>query len=254
MQITSGLYKGHKLRAGNNTRPTMGRVREAIFNILLHNQRYSQALINGNVLDLFCGSGAMGLEALSHRAKHAFMIDMHTEDVFYNSRSFVEHVTIMCADATNLPHARQSCDLAFVDPPYHYEHYEEVLHSLITCGWVKHNSIVVVETDSKKKIKEFNEYELLDEREYGKARVLILRATMPFDINEIRKLLTSEFSDAEIDLQDTAGDGDHFSLIISSGRFRGKSMIEQHQMVYQALQGKVGDDIHALQLKTIVKE
>lgn len=68
--------------------------------------------------------------------------------------------------------------------------------------------------------------------------------------HEIESLLRESFPDAEIDIKDLAGDNDHFQATIVSNSFAGKTRVQQHQMVYQALQGKMGAELHALALKT----
>lgn len=73
---------------------------------------------------------------------------------------------------------------------------------------------------------------------------------MAISISELRQLLNDAFPDASIDVVDLAGDNDHYQASITSQQFIGKSRIQQHQMVYQALKGKMGDELHALALKT----
>ena len=73
---------------------------------------------------------------------------------------------------------------------------------------------------------------------------------MAISIIELRQLLRDAFPDASIDVVDLAGDNDHYQASIVSEQFVGKSRIQQHQMVYQALKGKMGDELHALSLKT----
>ena len=78
---------------------------------------------------------------------------------------------------------------------------------------------------------------------------------MPLERIELEKLVTDAFPDAIIELTDLAGDNDHWSLHISSLEFKGKNRVQQHKMVYNALQGKMGGELHALQLKTsLLKE
>ena len=67
---------------------------------------------------------------------------------------------------------------------------------------------------------------------------------------DIERLIKERFPDAEIQIEDLAGDGDHYSASVVSEDFRGKSRVQQHQMVYEALQGNMGDVLHALALKT----
>lgn len=75
---------------------------------------------------------------------------------------------------------------------------------------------------------------------------------MPMPAADIKRLLRDAFPDAAIDLVDTAGDQDHYSLTVTSAAFRGKSRIEQHKMVYAALNGSMTTTLHALQLKTAI--
>jgi stress-induced morphogen len=74
---------------------------------------------------------------------------------------------------------------------------------------------------------------------------------MSLKLEEIKDLIKKSFPDAEIDIQDTAGDENHYSATIKSKFFVGKSKIEQHKLVYKALNGKMGNELHALALTTI---
>ena len=73
---------------------------------------------------------------------------------------------------------------------------------------------------------------------------------MAMDLKEIEKMIKEALTDASIDIQDLAGDGNHYSATITSSQFSGKTKIEQHKMVYDALKGKMGNELHALALKT----
>ena len=70
------------------------------------------------------------------------------------------------------------------------------------------------------------------------------------DLKEIERLIKEAFPDAIVDIQDLAGDGNHYSATITSSAFNGKSKIEQHKMIYNSLKGKMGNELHALALKT----
>ena len=73
---------------------------------------------------------------------------------------------------------------------------------------------------------------------------------MAMDIKEIEKLIKESIPDALIEIQDLAGDGNHYSAIVTSSIFNGESKIEQHKIVYSALKGKMGNELHALAIKT----
>ena len=73
---------------------------------------------------------------------------------------------------------------------------------------------------------------------------------MAMDLNEIEKLIKEAMPDAKIEIQDLAGDGNHYSATVISSQFMGKTKIQQHKMVYDSLKGKMGNELHALALKT----
>ena len=73
---------------------------------------------------------------------------------------------------------------------------------------------------------------------------------MPMDAAEIEALIKARFPDAEVEIRDLAGDGDHYAAHVVSAAFKGKTRVQQHQMVYEALQGRMGGVLHALALTT----
>ncbi|HYD15748.1 MAG TPA: BolA family transcriptional regulator [Hyphomicrobium sp.] len=75
---------------------------------------------------------------------------------------------------------------------------------------------------------------------------------MPMDPTEIESLIKAKFPDATIQIQDLAGDGDHYAARVESSAFKGKSRVQQHQMVYDALGGRMGGVLHALALTTAI--
>ena len=77
---------------------------------------------------------------------------------------------------------------------------------------------------------------------------------MAMDAGEIERLIKVSFPDAQVAIEDLAGDGNHYSARVASAAFKGKSRVQQHQMVYAALQGKMGGDLHALALQTTVPQ
>ncbi|MCB1480255.1 MAG: BolA family transcriptional regulator [Hyphomicrobiaceae bacterium] len=77
---------------------------------------------------------------------------------------------------------------------------------------------------------------------------------MAMEESEIIRLIKTALPDAQVSIQDLAGDGDHYAATVVSEAFRGKSRVQQHQMVYQALQGNMGGVLHALALQTSAPE
>lgn len=75
---------------------------------------------------------------------------------------------------------------------------------------------------------------------------------MAIQAHEIEKLIKEGISDATVQIHDMAGDGEHYAVYVTAPAFEGKSRVQQHQMVYQALQGRMGEELHALALQTAV--
>jgi 16S rRNA (guanine966-N2)-methyltransferase len=185
MRIGGGAHKGRALIApsGRETRPTSDRIRETIFNILVHSiDNFDLSKIS--VVDVFAGTGALGFEALSRGAKHATFIDSSRralDIVKKNSTAFNEwrNTTLLKLDATNFsppPRAAKApCGLAFLDAPYEKELSLPALLGIVNKGWVKSGAIVIVEMAAKELIDLPRQYEILGERTYGSARILTLK-------------------------------------------------------------------------------
>jgi stress-induced morphogen len=77
---------------------------------------------------------------------------------------------------------------------------------------------------------------------------------MAMDVTTLKTMIESGLPDAQVRIEDLAGDGDHYAAHVTSSAFIGKTRVQQHQMVYQALQGKMGTELHALALQTSVPE
>ena len=77
---------------------------------------------------------------------------------------------------------------------------------------------------------------------------------MPMDAREIESLIKAAIPDATVEIQDLAGDGDHYAATVTSEVFKGKSRVQQHQMIYSALQGRMGGALHALALTTVAPD
>ncbi len=188
MRIISGKHRGRKIElakeAAETVRPTSDFAREAIFNILSHGKLVTDGhpFIDKDVLDVFCGTGAFGLEALSRGAKRVTFIDQ-SRDALANARlnatkmNELDAVDFMLADGTKLPKARKAFALVFLDPPYFGKMIEPALKSLHTGGWVAEDGLVIVEHDAKEAIAFPETFEIVDERKYGRAIINILKLT-----------------------------------------------------------------------------
>lgn len=184
LTVIAGKYRGKKLRtkASASIRPTGSRARGAVFNILMHGKfgtHENSPLIDKSVIDLFCGTGALGIEALSRGAAHVTFVDQSSESIAL-VRENVAHmqaesnVHFIRSDSTALPVARTSCHLAFLDPPYNSGLAVKSLASLDTQGWLENGAIAVVELSKKEHLTPPEHYTIFDEREYGNTKIVFL--------------------------------------------------------------------------------
>ncbi len=183
MRIVGGRFKGRTLNSpdGRDTRPTTDRVREAIFNRLEHGVP-GFSFDGTRVLDLFAGTGALGLEALSRGAKHAHFIDnsdVARGTVRHNADSLgvIGQCKVWRRDAAGLGACSPMSPygLVFLDPPYGKGLAERALASLVTGSWLAENAIVVVEEAAKVEVAIPDELTVLGDHRYGDTRVLTLQ-------------------------------------------------------------------------------
>lgn len=177
LRVIAGKYRGRKIVTGKQlaARPTMNIVREAIFNILLSRK----SIHNLNVLDLFCGSGSLSFEAISHGAKHAFMVDSD----YYNLQlpkktaenfGIINNITLICCSADKLPQPISQCGIVFIDPPYHSNLVESTLEGLAGSGWLSDDALIVLEIRKNEDFHCNKNFNVVLERTYGIARIIFL--------------------------------------------------------------------------------
>lgn len=159
------------------TRPTSDRAREALFSILEHGP---PPLRGSRFLDLFAGSGAAGLEALSRGAALALFVDQASAAVGTierNIRTLGEggQATLLRADACRLQPAPHPFDIVFVDPPYGSGLLTPALASLVAGGWLAPDARIVCEVAAREPRPPIVGFEVEDERAYGAARLIFLR-------------------------------------------------------------------------------
>lgn len=178
MRIIAGKYRGKKLWSpeGKDVRPTSERAREAVFNILYShlNENYE----NLELADIFAGTGAFGFEAISRGFKYVCFVDKDTNAVQKNAKLFpneTEKFNILRADALNLPRAKRKFNIIFADAPYARGLSENLLTQILTKQWLKDKALCILEVRKDETFPLPEEFELIDERIYGLARILFLR-------------------------------------------------------------------------------
>jgi 16S rRNA (guanine966-N2)-methyltransferase len=184
IRVVAGRYKGRKLDTptGRAVRPTSDRAREAIFDILVRGRvaAAGSRVERARVLDAYCGTGALGLEALSQGAAFVTFMD-NAKSALAATRRNIRHLDetartrVIEADATRPPRADEAAHLVFLDPPYGEDLVPRALEALVRAGWIARDTVVVAETGAKEETVLPRDFELLDERRYGAARILFCR-------------------------------------------------------------------------------
>ena len=181
MRIISGTAKGTKLYTldGLTTRPTLDRVKESLFNIIY------DKIEDSVVLDLFSGSGAIGLEFASRGARKVYLCDKSKEackiiEKNIEKTHLAEKVELFNTDFLNTIKKLENkkVDIVYLDPPYKTDFIEMAMKELIKANILEENTIIIAETDEKdriiKYIEEIKEIQIIDQRKYGRANILFL--------------------------------------------------------------------------------
>ena len=182
MRVISGSARGKKLVSleGTNTRPTLDRVKESLFNILQFD------IENKNILDLFAGSGAIGIEAISRGAKSATFCDNSPDAIriiktnIKNTRS-TEKATVLNKDYIQalkyLSSNNKKFDIIYLDPPYRTEFADIAIKEIIDLDLLSKDGIIILETDDMKKEEAIQneKIEIFDKRKYGRAILIFIR-------------------------------------------------------------------------------
>lgn len=181
MRIISGKARGTKLYTldGTATRPTLDRVKESLFNIIQND------IEDSTVLDLFSGSGAIGLEFLSRGAKRAVLCDNSKDAIKIIKQNvqkthFEEKVEVYNMEFTKLVERlqNQKFDIIYIDPPYATDFIKISLEKIIEYELVNENTKIIVETDDETRILnqiEKMDVEITDKRKYGRATIIFLK-------------------------------------------------------------------------------
>lgn len=181
MRIISGKARGTKLYTleGENTRPTLDRVKESIFNII------QEKIEEAKILDLFSGSGAIGLEFLSRGAKSAILCDNSKEAVNIIKKNIEKTHMEKSAQVINTDFEKclkkltnQQFDIIYLDPPYETDYILKSLKKIIELNIAKEESLIIIETDDAKRIEteiENLDIEIVDKRKYGRATIIFLK-------------------------------------------------------------------------------
>lgn len=176
MKVISGKYKGRNIEGFtiDGTRPTMDRVKESLFAMI---QSY---LNESNVLDLFSGSGNLGIEALSEGAKSAVLVDSNFKAIKVINNN-LNTIGIDNTKVLNMDYKKaieildEKFDIIFLDPPYKTNYIEESIKLITKYNILSDNGIIVCESDSLDKIVYDDNYRSIKDKKYGDKYIVILK-------------------------------------------------------------------------------
>ena len=180
MKVISGTLKGRNILGYNidGTRPTMDRVKESLFGMI---QDYIK---DSTVLDLFAGSGSLGIEAISNGAKTCYFIDNNNEVIKTLNKNITnlkikDNSKIILSDWKKfLNESAQNnikFDLIFIDPPYNYDVYEKILEKVSTLNLLNPNGLIILEHHNLKLNDKYNDLFLYKCKKYGSKSVNIYK-------------------------------------------------------------------------------
>ena len=182
MRIISGTARGTKLYTleGQNTRPTLDRVKESLFNIIQND------IQNSVFLDLFSGSGAIGLEAASRGAKKVILCDKSKDEIKIINKNIEKTHLKEKVELYNLDYEillktkinNEKIDIIYIDPPYDSDFAMKSIEYVIKQKIADEDTIIIIETDKEEKILEElkeKEVEIQNKRKYGRAMLIFLK-------------------------------------------------------------------------------
>ena len=180
MRIVGGQLRGKKLQSPTDerTRPTSDKAREALFNILSADfMKKGKNWTDISFLDVFSGTGAVGLEALSRGAHKVQFIENYPPALDCLKKNVAGHdnAFILSIDATCPPFSTKAVDIVFMDAPYREELWEKALKSLMEKGWLDKETLIVIEIDKKEEGLIPDDFEKIDDRVYGRNRLLFCK-------------------------------------------------------------------------------
>jgi 16S rRNA (guanine966-N2)-methyltransferase len=187
MRVIGGRYRGRRLVAPRDrvVRPTGDRVREALFNRLDHagwGRDGASLIVGARVADVFAGTGALGIEALSRGAAHVVFLDHDPAAIAAIRRNLgglegaAAATSLVIGDALAPPPAAAPCDVILMDPPYGSDLALPALHALKARGWIAGGAHIIVEGAAKDSFAAPPGFTTIDSRRYGSARLVFLRS------------------------------------------------------------------------------
>jgi len=183
MRIVAGKMKGASLYLTNskNTRPLKDLVRESIFNLLIHSNKFSFKFENSNILDLYAGTGSFGLECISREAENVFFIENEKQTIKTIEKNIKKlkikkKIKIFSTDVfksleqKNIFHIK--FDLIFCDPPFKLTNIQKLIELIFNSNSLNKDGIIILHRNKATKEKFSDYFEIIEERVYGVSKII----------------------------------------------------------------------------------
>ena len=182
MRIIAGDFKGKKILEPKDkeTRPLKDLTKESIFNIITHSNKFSINLEQSNILDLFSGTGSVGLECLSRRAKHVTFVENYKKILpilkknLLNLKSTKSYKIVEqdILKKLKITEFNEKFDIIFLDPPYKENNLYKLLSLIINFKIIKNDGIIIIHRHKKQKDKLPNSFKIIEEKIYGISKII----------------------------------------------------------------------------------
>ena len=179
MKVISGIYKGRNIEGYDlkNTRPTMDRVKESLFGMI------QEKVENSIILDLFSGSGNLGIESLSEGGKYSYLVDSSYEAIKTINKNInnigIKNIEVIKSDyekaLLNFKNNNINFDIIFLDPPYKTNYIEKSIKLIEEYNLLKRDGLIICESDNLEKIIYSNNFYVYKNKKYGDKFIVILK-------------------------------------------------------------------------------
>ena len=183
MRIISGNFRGKKLFLPNDklTRPLKDVVKESIFNLILHSKKFNLVVENSLILDLFAGTGSLGIECISRKAKKVIFFENYPEAIKILEKNLNLLKNIDCFEIykqdffnffSSYRDLNAKFDIIFIDPPYKEQRINEIIEIILEKKILSQNGILIIHRHKKDNIKLTNKLRIIEDRTYGISKIL----------------------------------------------------------------------------------